>query len=178
MRYSLISATIAAGLALSGCQKEADTAARTDTPASTPAADALTPEPTGTPAAPAPAATIIQTQPGPKGAQIALNRLAVTGNVMTAQFTATGGSCCAYLDVEDVAAIDDSTTRRMAVLKDDTGKWMAAPLQSDGKRLRLFDSGGKPQIVWLKFPAPPPETQTVSITIPEVGPFDGVPVTR
>jgi hypothetical protein len=36
----------------------------------------------------------------------------------------------------------------------------------------------KPGIFWVKFPAPPATSKTVSLNLPKTAPFDGVPVTR
>ena len=118
----------------------------------------------------------LQTQPGPGGSQVALNKVAVTGDVLTVQLTYQGGTGVDYPAVDEVSVIDDATAQRLGVLKDNGGRWLAAPMWSNGKELRIEADG--PSVVWFKFPAPPGSTQTVSITIPNVGPFDGVPVTR
>ena len=131
---------------------------------------------------PAPVATAapasIQTQPGPKGAQVSLNKVAVTGDIMTVALSYSGGECCAYTPVDKVSAIDDATSQRLGVLKDNAGNWMAAPLYSNNSEIRVEGSKDSPAQVWFKFPAPPATSKTVSITIPEVAPFDAVPVTR
>lgn len=134
------------------------------------------PTPTPSPTQALPAA--IQTQPGPKGATVALNRAQVTGDVLTVALTYTGGQCCAYAKVDEVSVIDDATSQRLGVLKDNEGKAMAAPLFGSGKDIRVEASDTAPAQVWFKFPAPPATTKTVSITIPDVAPFDAVPVTR
>lgn len=131
-----------------------------------------TPAPTQAPAA----APAIQTQPGPKGAQVALNRVAVTGDVLTVSMTFSGGDCCSYIKVDEIGVIDDATSQRLGVLKDNAGSPMAAPLNSGGKQLRIDAS--KSAVVWAKFPAPPATSRTVSIALPEVAPFDAVPITR
>ena len=131
------------------------------------------------PAEPAqpPQQAVIQTQPGPDGAQVALNKVRVTGDVMTVQLTYTGEDGVPYVILDDVSLIDDATAQRIGVLKDNDGKWLASPLGGSGDRLsiNLFQS---PAIVWMKFPAPPATSKTVSLNIPQVAPFDGVPVTR
>lgn len=119
----------------------------------------------------------IQTQPGPEGNSVQLNRLAVTGDILTASLTYSGGSCCVHIPVDQVSVIDDATSQRISVLKDNNGQWMAAPLETD-KRSVGPDSYNKPSVVWFKFPAPPAGSRTVSLTIPGVAPFDAVPVTR
>lgn len=128
-------------------------------------------------AAPVPAA--IQTQPGPKGSTVALNKVAVTGDILTVALTYTGGGCCTYTPVDKVSVIDDATSQRIGVLKDNAGNWMAAPLYGgDDKEVRIDSSDKGGAQVWFKFPAPPAGSKTVSINIPEVAPFDAVPVGR
>lgn len=131
------------------------------------------PVPAPVPVAPA----AIQTQPGPKGSQVALNKVAVTGDVMTVQLSYVGGSGYTSPELDQISVIDDATAQRISILKDNGGKWMAAPLNSSAKELWI-GMGRDPVIVWMKFPAPPATSKTVSINIPEVAPFDGVPVTR
>jgi hypothetical protein len=131
-----------------------------------------TPAPTQAPIA------AIQTQPGPKGSTVALTRAAVTGDILTVALSYQGGSCCAYTKVDEVSVIDDATSQRLGVLKDNAGKPMAAPLYNNGKEVRIDLDEKTPTQIWFKFPAPPVTSATVSITIPEVAPFDAVPVTR
>lgn len=120
----------------------------------------------------------IQTQPGPKGNSVALNRVAVTGDILTVSMTFSGGNnCCVHIPVDDVSVIDDATSQRISVLKDNEGKYMAAPLESGGRNVRP-ESYRSPSVLWFKFPAPPATSKTVSIALPGVAPFDAVPVTR
>jgi hypothetical protein len=134
-------------------------------------------EPTSTPiASPVPAA--IQVQPGPKGATVSLNKVAVVGDIMTVALSYSGSDCCIYTPIDQVSVIDDTTSQRLSVLKDNAGNWMAAPVYSNRKEIRVDGSNKSPAQVWFKFPAPPATSKTVSITLPEVAPFDAVPVTR
>jgi hypothetical protein len=128
------------------------------------------------PPAPPPAQAVIQTQPGSDGTQVALNRVAVTGDVLTVQLTyiaKEGGT--QRFDPEQVSIIDDATAQQIGMLKDNAGKWLASPLEGEDIAVNLWES---PSVVWFKFPAPPPTSRTISINIPDVAPFDGVPVTR
>jgi len=131
------------------------------------------------PPAPAPAPAAIQIQPGPRGSQVTLNRVAVTGDVLTVALTFQGTTCCAYIPVDQVSIIDDATAQRISVLKDNGGQWMAAPMDSGSamKELRIGNDNSPTQ-VWFKFPAPPATSKTVSLNIPGVAPFDAVPITR
>lgn len=135
------------------------------------------------PAASAPAPTAaIQTQPGSDGLQVALTRAAVTGDVLTVQLSytkTTPGSGGQRLTIEDVNVVDDATAQRYGVLRDATGRWQASPLETPtGDHISFGLSPGENEVVWFKFPAPPATSSTVSINIPNVGPFDGVTVTR
>jgi hypothetical protein len=128
---------------------------------------------------PTPTAAAIQQQTGPYGSQVSLTRAAVTGDVLTIQLSYDGGKpYYSYIPVDRVSVIDDATAQQLSILKDGQGNALAAPLGSDGKQVRAATGQGAPSVVWFKFPAPPATSRTVSINIPEVGPFDGVPVTR
>ena len=130
--------------------------------------------------APAPVAPPIQTQQGPDGVRVDLTRAAVTGDILTVQlaYIAPGDeSFSDYFPAEEVSVIDDATSQRYGILKDQSGAWLAAPLFVT-KNIRPSAQKGETAIVWMKFPAPPATSPTVSVNIPKVGPFDGVPVSR
>ena len=88
--------------------------------------------PSPVPVAVAPAAAL-QTQPGPKGNSVALNKVAVTGDILTVSMTFSGGECCVHMPIDQVSVIDDATSQRISVLKDNAGQRMAAPLEYGGK---------------------------------------------
>lgn len=181
-RRALMVRVLAGGIAIAGCSVRDDgNQTATQAPAASETAIGVTREdvaaPTPTPVA-APPAPAIQTQAGPKGNSVALNRVAVTGDILTVSMTFSGSEdCCAHIKVDDVSVIDDATSQRIGVLKDNTGKYMAAPLESDGRTVGP-ESYKSPSVLWFKFPAPPVTSKTVSIAIPGVAPFDAVPVTR
>jgi hypothetical protein len=130
--------------------------------------------------APAPVATPIQTQQGPEGARVDLTRAAVTGDILTVQLAYTAPSDKPFSDyfrAEEVSVIDDATSQRYGILKDQTGAWLAAPLFVTHS-IRPSAQKGETAIVWMKFPAPPVTSRTISVNVPKVGPFDGVPVSR
>lgn len=135
--------------------------------------------PTAQPAEAAPSQPAIQTQPGPHGSTVALNRASVTGDVLTIQLTYSGAPKpnSQYMKLDDVSLIDDTTAQRIGVLKDNGGKWLASPLSSSGDALNIA-LRDTPTIVWFRFPAPPAQSATVSLNLPEAAPFDAIPVTR
>lgn len=128
-----------------------------------------------------PAIQAIATGAGPDGTQVSLVRARVTGNVLTVELSYRPSDTDynnIYFDVDEVSVIDDATSQRYGVLKDNANAWMASPISTDGKQIRVNIDKGQPSVVWFKFPAPPATSPTVSINIPEVSPFDGVAVQR
>jgi hypothetical protein len=140
------------------------------------------PAPPAEPPPPSPADAVIQTQEGSPGhVHVDLTRVQVTGDVLTAQLrfrntSESHGFTMVTFPVDEVSYIDDATTRRYGVLVDEAGSPMAAPLQGESVWMDL--RGGQSAVVWFRFAAPEPHTQTISLNVPGVGPFDRVPVSR
>lgn len=129
---------------------------------------------------PAPTIPVITTQPGPDGSTVELNKVAVTGEVLTVQVTvkpAVNEGVSLYMKSDEVSVIDDATSQRYSLLKDNAGKAMASPISSSD-RIGGYTGKGKSTVYWFKFPAPPAGSATVSINLPDVAPFDGMTVTR
>jgi flagellar basal body L-ring protein FlgH len=138
---------------------------------------------TSAPAAPAPVpVAALQTQAGPAGMQVALVRAQVTGDILTVQLSATGPDenyKSEDLDIAQVNVVDDAAAQRYGVLRDAENRWQASPIPSNNADVvRVTVHQSQPSVVWFKFPAPPPTSKTLSINIPEVGPFLGVRVQR
>ncbi len=172
----------AAGIGLAGCNVS-DAPASDETTAETATASdtgvtrepMVSPEPA--PVARMPAQAAIQSQPGPDGAQVDLLKVAVTGDILTVTLRCSSEERInsEIFDVRKISIIDDATSQRIGVLKDNAGNWMASNTNNNSLNT---DCTIKPGIIWLKFPAPPATSPTVSINLPEVAPFDGIPVTR
>lgn len=73
--------------------------------------------------------------------------------------------------------IDEITSKKVTLLQDESGKYMADPLGYSGGTMHI-SSVSKPQTISLKFPAPPETSPTITIDFPGVGAFDSVPVSR
>ena len=121
----------------------------------------------------------IATQPGPKQTQVELVSTKVTGKILTVTLRYLPRedesiTSINYL-IEQVSYIEDDTGKQVGVLQNEQEEYLASPRSGN---LINFAVASDPAIVWFKYPVPSPETQTISINIPEVVPFDGVPVQR
>ncbi|MGF1571303.1 MAG: hypothetical protein ACFCVD_25045 [Nodosilinea sp.] len=121
-----------------------------------------------------------QTQYGPKNSEVDLMAAKVTGDIITVTLryrSMPSERLATRYSIEEVSYIDDATSKRYGVVQDESGAWLASPKDSGGDDvyISIYDNA---EIAWFKFPAPPPEAQTISINIPEVSPFDGVSVER
>lgn len=127
--------------------------------------------------------TVIQSQPGPDGSQVDLLSVKVTGDILTVNLRCSSEKKynIQSFKISQISVIDDATSQRIGVLKDNEGNAIVSDLQASGNpdsHLLRASCTSSPGVMWAKFPAPPPTSETVSISLPKVGPFDGVPVTR
>ncbi|WP_447952662.1 hypothetical protein [Sphingopyxis chilensis] len=140
-------------------------------------------EPETSPVTPMPAATVIQSQPGPDGSQVDLLSVKVTGDILTVTLRCSSPERYnrESIRVAQVSVIDDATSQRIGVLKDNEGNAMVSNLNrssSPENDNMMVDCTSKPGVMWAKFSAPPATSPTVSISLPGVAPFDGIPVQR
>lgn len=79
--------------------------------------------------------------------------------------------------LQDVFLIDDATAKKNGLLKDDAGKYLASPTNRDGDKIDIhgYDLA---YALNLKSLVPSADVKTVSITIPSLGGFDGLSITR
>ncbi|QNH62747.1 hypothetical protein [Hymenobacter sediminicola] len=179
-------------LSLAACSQE-KTAETTTAPVTTdaPAAPAAPADATSggveraETAAPAPAAApSLGTQPGPKGTQISLTKARVIGDILTVELQAAlpANADANYetvrADIDQVSYIDDATSRKYNVLKDQSGMYMALPLDYSKKSVATDARKTGPGIMSFKFPAPPATSTTISLSLPGMGSFDGITIQR
>lgn len=179
-------------LSLAACSQEktaetttASAPAETAPAAPAPAAGVERSEAVAPPAAPAPAPTpaALSTQAGPSGTQVSLTKARVVGDILNVELQfalppGTTSGAYTHAEVDQINYIDDATSRKYNVLKDQQGQYMALPLNSNGKILDITAHKGAPAIVTLKFPAPPTTSSTVSLSIPGASSFDAIPLQR
>ena len=79
-------------------------------------------EPEGPPVTPMPAATVIQSQPGPDGSQVDLLSVKVTGDILTVTLRCSSQEKHnrESLRVAQISVIDDATSQRIGVTKAST----------------------------------------------------------
>src|SRR3546814_13428259 len=130
-----------------------------------------------------PAATVIQSQPGPDGSQVDLLSVKVTGDILTVDMRCSSPERYnrESIRVAQVSVIDDATSQRIGVLKDNEGNAMVSNLvrsSSPETDNMMVDCTSKPGVMWANFPAPPATSATVSTHPPGAPPIHGTPVHR
>jgi hypothetical protein len=114
---------------------------------------------------------------GEGGGEWRLSKVNVTGAILTVEFDLEGKCCFTeFVPIDQVSYIDDASAKKFSPLRDEGGLWMAAPLNLN-KELEFHIAGGITR-VWIKFPAPPAESKTISLNLPKIGALDGLPVQR
>ena len=89
------------------------------------------------------------------------------------------------IPIDDVYFISEAEKKKYHVLKDSQGYFIGAPVARSKLGTETgFDvkpvaiSPGAKTIVWFKFPAPPENVTVVNLLVPDVMPFDKLPVSR
>lgn len=177
---SFAALAVIAALPLAACSAPEDNPANQTEAAETPVTGGVareTVEREEIPVTPIAPSAAIQSQPGPDGSQVDLIKLAVTGDILTATFRCSSQEKIntESFRVEGISIIDDATSQRISVLKDNAGNWLASSVSGNSM---MVGCEVKPGIFWAKFPAPPATSKTVSVNLPDTAPFDGIPVTR
>ena len=82
------------------------------------------------------------------------------------------------LDVEydKSYVLDAENGRKYEVLRDDAKHYIAALGPSYSDRYWNTLAPGKPLVMWIKFPAPPPEVTTATLQLDDAPPFDDLPI--
>lgn len=175
-----------AGLTLSGCGRD-----DAEAPPADPAEEFAAPvtgevlrapaAPPPEPPPPAPDEAVIQTQEGSPGhVHVDLTRAQVTGDILMVQFrfrnTSDNRHSTVRFAVDEVNYIDDASARRYGVLVDEAGAPMASPLRQEDIVINL--PANESRVAWFRFAAPEAGAGTISLSVPGVGPFDGIPVSR
>jgi len=162
---------IALSLCLAACQQRANPPA-----ASSPgAAPAATPASTLLPAV-KPADELASRSTNWPGMVADVTEFRRKGNVLTAlvrlRNTLTAGHTIVQFGVGGVYLMDEAGAKKYELLKDETGAYIAS---STGLFTEAIDSGAGVTL-WMKFPAPPLETKTATLAMPQMPPFEDLPI--
>lgn len=168
-----------------------------ETTSSTASTSTTATEVSATTAAPPTTATVATTQttaavaPAPAGTSLAsqeTNWAGVTaevtefrrkGNTVTAKVRLVNkrsDKSEAELEWKDVALIDTAGGKKYEVLRDEKGAYLASTQRGWTDRWHEWIDPGSSQIIWMKFPAPPPEVKTITLQMPKMPPFDDLAI--
>ena len=147
-------------------------ASATSAPASVPAPS--TPAP-ATPST-APAGGIATEETNWKGVSATVTEFRRKGNTLTAKVNLT---CChgseegkPDLKFDEVYLIDTGAGKKFNVLKDEKGNYIASLRSGWNDRWYETLKPGESYVLWMKFPAPPAETKSITLQIPSMPPFE------
>lgn len=135
---------------------------------------------TAAPAAAAPATASLQSQetnwPGVTAEVTEFRR---KGNTLTAKVRLTNkGSAWVEPEIfwKDVSLIDAAGGKKYEVLKDEKGTSIASLNPSYADRWYARIEPATSQVIWMKFPAPPPDVKTITLQMPQMPPFDDLKI--
>ena len=130
--------------------------------------------PAQAPAAPAPIASQETNWPGITADLTEFRR---KGNTLTAKLRLTATSKSEYaVDYKEVSLVDAAAGKKYEVLKDDKGTYLAATRPGWPEKIYGELAAGQSVLLWMKFPAPPADVKTISLTLPSMAPFDDVAI--
>lgn len=101
------------------------------------------------------------------------------GNTVTAKVRLTNkGSSGSDVDIlfKEVALIDATNGKKYEVLKDEKDTYIGSLRPGWHDRWSKNIDPGSSQLIWMKFPAPPPEVKTITLQLPQMPPFDDLTI--
>jgi hypothetical protein len=113
------------------------------------------------------------------GIVVELTEFRRKGNTLTARVRLkNGGSETPRPEIvyREAYLLDTGAGKKYEALKDEKGNYIAA-LHS-GYSDKWFDeiAPGQQRMIWIKFPAPPPDVKSVTLQIPGAPPLEDVPI--
>jgi len=170
--------------AVFACNKPAEQAAAPATAApaqsSSPAAAPASIQPQPAPApAPAPTGGIASQETNWKGVSATVTEFRRKGNTLTAKVQVVnhgGDQARVEVKFDETYLLDTGAGKKFNVLKDEKGGYIAS-LRS-GWNDRWYDDlkPAESYLLWMKFPAPPPETKAITLQLPGMPPFEDLPI--
>ena len=145
-------------------------AAPAEAPAAAPAAQ---------PAAAAPATVLASSETNWGGVVAEVTEFRRKGNTLTAKVRLRNtGQEQATVEVrfDEVYLMDAANARKYEALRDERGTYIASLRSGFGDRWYEYIEPGEQNLIWVKFPAPPPEVTAVPLQVPQVPPFEDLPI--
>jgi len=147
-------------------------------PAAAPASEAAAPAAAAPAAAPAGAVIASQDTNWP-GVVAEVTELRRKGNTLTAKVRfRNGGTDPQQVEVkfDETYLMDAANAKKYEVLRDEKGTYIAA--NRSGWNDRWYDTlkPADSHLVWIKFPAPPPEVTAITIQLPNTPPFEDLAI--
>jgi hypothetical protein len=72
--------------------------------------------------------------------------------------------------------IDAAGGKKYEVLKDEKGAYISSTRAGWTDRWSARMEPSTSQVIWMKFPAPPPDVKTITLQIPQMPPFDDLQI--
>jgi hypothetical protein len=172
-------------LILAACSKPAEQQSTTTTSApaastTTTATAAPTPAPTAVPAPATPSVgTLASQETNWNGITAELTEFRRKGNTLTAKMRFVNhGSAEPQVELHfnETYLLDTGAGKKYEVLKDEKNAYIASLSQGWSDRWFKNLKPGESQAIWMKFPAPPPETKAITLQIPNTPPFEDVTI--
>lgn len=130
--------------------------------------------PAQAPAAPAPIASQETSWPGITADLVEFRR---KGNTLTAKVRLVASANAKFdVDYREVYLMDAAAGKKYEVLKDDKGTYIAATRQGWPEKNYGELAAGQNLLLWMKFPAPPADVKSISLSLPNMPPFDDVAI--
>jgi hypothetical protein len=157
-----------------------DPAAGTPLAGETPS-EAVAPDPAPTPApGTAPASVIAREDTNWPGIVAEVTEFRRKGNTLTAKIRLKneGGDAEAQPDIKysEAYLMDAAGGKKYEVLKDEKGSYIAALRSGWDDRWYEKVAPGEQRVIWIKFPAPPPDVTSITLQIPGAPPFEDLAI--
>ena len=147
-------------------------------PAAAPPA-ASSPAPAAPAASPAPESVLASQETSWPGIVAELTELRRKGNTLTARVrlrNQAGAPAQTEVRYDEVYLMDLAAGKKYQVLQDEAGSFIAALRSGWKDRWYGEIAPGQGQLLWMKFPAPPPEVRSITLQVPGVPPFEDLPI--
>jgi len=113
------------------------------------------------------------------GLEVDLVKLDVQNSILTMRFRVrhTGESKVTWqFNYSDCYIMDETNQKKYSALKDSDGLYIAGPVydKNNGGRFWFDFMPGQTKGIWIKFPEPTDGPEAITISLPNVSPFDAV----